>query len=94
MAARARQHSMESQLHRSRAEVSWEMLAVSAEMQCSFKTEPVAYVHTLMIAHLLISNLYPAYFQKGPGVADKIRQRHNGAIKKNQRSSPKRKSNC
>lgn len=66
-------------------------LTVSIEMQCSFKTELVAYVYTLMIAHLLISNLYPAYFQKGPGVADKIRQRHNRAIKKNQRSSPERK---
>lgn len=39
------------------------------------------------------SNLYPANFQKAPGVADKIRQRHNVVIKENQRSSPKRKGN-
>lgn len=45
-----------------------------------------------MIAQLLISNLYPAYFQKGPEVADKIRQRHNRAIKKNQSLSPGRKT--
>lgn len=60
-------------------------------MQCSFKTALVAYVYKVMTAHLLISNSYPAYFQKGPGVADKIRQRHNKAIKRNQRSSPQRK---
>lgn len=66
-------------------------LAASIESQCSFKTEPMAYVYTPMIAHLLISNLHPAYFQKGPAVADKIRQRHNRVIKKNQRSSPERK---
>lgn len=60
-------------------------------MLCSFKAEPVAYVHTLMIAHLLISNLYPAYFQKSPGEADKIRQRHNRAIKKTSKIKPKEK---
>ena len=69
-------------------------LAASTEIQCSFKTEPVAYVYTLMIAHLLISNLHPAYFQKGPGVADKIRQRPKRANKKNQRPSPERKRDC
>lgn len=69
-------------------------LTASTEIQCSFKTELVAYVYTLMIAHLLISNLPPAYFQKGPGVADKIRQRHKRVIKKNQRPSPERKRDC
>lgn len=67
---------------------------MSTEMQCSSQTELAAYVYTLVIAQLSISNLYPAHFPNGPGVADAIRQRHNRAIKKSQRASPERKRDC